>query len=83
MQRQPIRAGRVLLCIELCHDVTADGSVQLVTSIPGREGTLTHRWRAHSGRLNDHQLSDVQLRLCQVVLDALLASGSGVQQTLA
>lgn len=76
---RPIHSGRVAVVIEL--EIPRDGAgnwLRLVTSIPGREGTLTHVWEPQAGRLAQSDWEDMQARVCGHLATAIEFTG-GIQ----
>lgn len=82
MGKPPVRAGSVVLVIEVAVDRHPEGCVLLVTSLPGREGTLTRSWRCPGGRPDEHQVADLCSVASRQLLDCLLLSGIGIQGSL-
>lgn len=82
MSPAPVRSGKTLLCVEVLQDSHSEGSVALVVSLPGREGTLAKTWRCPGGRPDEAQLVDLQTWASKLLLDALLLSGTGIQGRL-
>jgi len=77
-----VRIGEPYLVLELCHDRRELlGSITVVQSIPGREGTLTWRYKAPYGIIDAGQLRDLTSRVAKVVEDATV-TWTGVQGVL-
>lgn len=72
----------VFLALELVQDRNKEkGSISVVVSIPGREGTFTKRWAAPSGRISVSQATDMIGYVAMCANNALLA-WTGVQGEL-
>jgi hypothetical protein len=68
--------------LELCHDPgKLHGAVSVIQSIPGREGTLTWRYKAPYGIIDASQLRDLASRVAKTVEDATVAF-TGAQEVL-
>ena len=76
------RGAKVLLAIEVEKVQDQAGvSYLLVQSLPGREGTLTKRWRTANGLLTPSESQDLAFHVAQVVVSAIVCS-EGVQTAL-
>jgi hypothetical protein len=81
MGKTPVRSARPVLCLEV--EVGPFGGaarIRVTASIPGREGTSTREWAVRNGWVDARHVDDVVLWLTRSLQDALIASGSGVQQ---
>lgn len=72
---------RVFLVLELIQDIGPSPCVAVVASLPGREGTLTKKWKTVQGLLNSRQVADLQGWIHTSVANSLLA-WLGVQESL-
>lgn len=73
---------KVVLCLELYTLTSRDGEVGMIVSLPGREGTLVHRWGCRDGIPDPDQLVDAGAKIQQLLTDAYLLHGTGIQQKL-
>jgi hypothetical protein len=71
----------VFLVLELELDRGTTPSVNVVCSLPGRDGALTRRWRTIQGRLDAPQCEDL-LAWCQTSIMNALVSWTGTQGVL-
>lgn len=83
--KDPLNAlpfGRVHLVIELAH-LLHDGEAvwSVVASLPGREGTLTRRWRADGPRMTFRNMQDLTATVQLWIANAIVCK-DGVQQEL-
>lgn len=77
------KVTRVGLVVELLLDVERPGRfVQLVISIPGREGTLTRTWITEpTGLLDSAAVSDMCTYVDHVIIEGIMSSG-GIEDRL-
>lgn len=73
---------KVVACLEL-YVLSADqGEFGLIVSLPGREGTLTHRASCRGGIPTEGQLEVLIARVGQICTDAWLLASIGIQGQL-
>lgn len=81
MRKSPTKSARPLLCLEVeVGQFGGSARVRVVTSIPGREGTVCREWAVANGWLDSRSVDDVVLWLTKALQDALITTGTGVQQ---
>lgn len=83
MGKTPVNSRRVILCLEVqVGRHGGPGIVEVVASIPGREGTSTRQWALDGHWLDYRTADDLVAWLSKSLLDAVTLQGSGVQQGL-
>jgi len=81
---QPVRnddrtQGGTTLCLEFTRSA-ADGSVLMVLSIPGRDGTVTRSWPgSRPSGLSVPQVDDIRAAVDQALYDWLIVSQGAAQ----
>lgn len=80
MTKVPEKQSRCSLVLEVLFDRASPPKwVQLVTSIPGREGTTSRTWGLSPAGLDAATAADLTVWLSQTVQDMATLSTGGVQ----
>jgi hypothetical protein len=74
--------GRVFLCLEFAHKRSGfEPGVNLIGSIPNREGTIRRHWTVPTSIPTEPQLRDICAWVSKLIQDAIIVS-CGVQEAL-
>jgi hypothetical protein len=82
MAKDPTVSGRKFLVLELVHESSrTDGCIAILATIPGRQGSLSRRYAAPYGVLDESQLEDLAAAVGKQVQDAVV-TWAGIQGRL-
>ena len=83
VQKAPQFTGRAALVLEVVMDRSAPPRwLQVVTSMPGRDGAVTKTWGLLDGAMDTSVAQDLHTWIGQAILDLALVSTGGVQNQL-